>query len=128
MKFRKIATAGMMATVCAGALLTGSVPAQAHSGQAFCVAPTAGMDGCFYAGDDSFAVADNLADGKATTLEWSAHDGSGRTGKCVDSNGSLNGWTYCDENFREGKNHYLNVDVVSGAGSTPPLVAWVSGR
>jgi hypothetical protein len=86
--------------------------------------PTAGVDGCFYAHNDSFVVADNMADGKPAVLKWFAHDGSGRKGNCVDRNGSLNGWKRCDFNFREGKRNYL----VFGVGHSNITIAWISGR
>ncbi|NBE52203.1 hypothetical protein [Streptomyces boluensis] len=102
MKFKSRVTAGIAVTASSiGLLLGSSAPAQAvPGGPAFCIPPTGGYDGCFWSTGDKFGVADNAADGKRTVLIWKTS--YGRSGECHDSNGTLNGYKYCDVNLWEG--------------------------
>jgi hypothetical protein len=114
-KFRPLSALLLSGAALAGTLVT-STPAHAYTRT--CTAHQFRYDICFDGSNDAFYVADMVADGRRAVVRWNAHDGSGRSGECHDSNGALNGWTVCDYDFREGSDNYVAFIGATREGAT----------
>jgi hypothetical protein len=55
--------------------------------------------GAFAAAGDYVGAFDFLSDGRSTVTRWETD--YGRSGVCIDSNGTGNGWTDCNYDFSE---------------------------
>lgn len=119
-------------SIAAVVLVTGS-PAAAAGTQPFCTQPGAHAGyGCFWPQGDIIGVNDMFKDGLRTVVEWRTDD---RTGECHDANGGQNGWTYCNYDFKEGRDKIIVFRTVARDGAhgadkypTVPVVGWISGR
>ena len=133
MRIRRLTAAvGTMSVSTAAVVLATGSQASAATTE-FCTQPGARAGySCFYSNGDIIGVNDMFKDGLRAVVEWRTDDGYG---ECHDANGALNGWTYCNYDFTEGKNKVIAFRVVARDGAngadqfpTVTVVGWISGR
>ncbi|MFC5749911.1 hypothetical protein [Actinomadura rugatobispora] len=97
-RFGKLARCAATAVVAVGAVSLAAGPANADSKtcKKFYVG---GGWGCYQSYGDIIRVKDTSWDGWGVRVKW--HTADGRSGNCVDGNGSNNGTVTCNKDFAE---------------------------